>query len=85
MADTVGIVFLTPSFATARTPSRNPTTWTANALITQDSKLPPELDFFKYAQGGPAKRKAGNTDPTSSNAPPEPDARSKRRKVDDEP
>ena len=52
--------------------------------ISQDSKLPPELDFFKYAQGGRAKRKAGNTDPTASSAPFQPDALPKRRKVDHE-
>lgn len=53
-----------------------------NASITQDSKLPPELDFFKYAQKGPAKRKVGNPDPSS--APLRPDAQHKRRKVDHE-
>ncbi|KAF8559411.1 P-loop containing nucleoside triphosphate hydrolase protein [Imleria badia] len=56
-----------------------------NAPITQDSKLPPELDFFRYAQGGgPAKRKAGNADPSSSSTSLRPDAQHKRRKVDHE-
>lgn len=55
-----------------------------HALITQDSKLPPELDFFKYAQGGTGKRKAGNTDPGSSSAPLRRDAQHKKRKVDHE-
>lgn len=52
--------------------------------INQDTKLPPDLDFFKYAQGGRAKRKAGDTDPTTSSAPPRSDAQRKRRKVGDE-
>lgn len=56
----------------------------ANAPITQDSQLPPELDFFKYAQGGTGKRKAGTTDPSSSSAPLRPDVQHKRRKVDHE-
>ncbi|KAF8446273.1 P-loop containing nucleoside triphosphate hydrolase protein [Boletus edulis BED1] len=55
-----------------------------NAPVNQDSTLPPELDFFKYAQGGRAKRKAGNTDPSSSSAPSRPDVRSKRRKTNHE-
>lgn len=55
-----------------------------NAPITQDSKLPPELDFFKYAQGGPAKRKAGHADPSSSSAPLRPDVQHKKRKVNHE-
>ncbi|KAN0100916.1 P-loop containing nucleoside triphosphate hydrolase protein [Tylopilus felleus] len=56
----------------------------ANAPITQDSQLPPELDFFEYAQGGTGKRKAGTTDPSSSSAPLRPDVQHKRRKVDHE-
>ncbi|KAF9229682.1 P-loop containing nucleoside triphosphate hydrolase protein [Gyrodon lividus] len=52
--------------------------------VTQDSELPPELDFFKYAQGGPCKRKAANADTTSSSTPQRPGVQRKRRKIDRE-
>lgn len=55
-----------------------------NDSITQSSKLPPELDFFKYAQGGRGKRKTGNTVPTTSSAPLRPDIQRKRQKVNHE-
>ncbi|KIJ21448.1 hypothetical protein PAXINDRAFT_95026 [Paxillus involutus ATCC 200175] len=52
--------------------------------VTQDSELPAELDFFKYAQGAAGKRKAANAGTTSSSAPQPSDVRRKRRKVDNE-
>ncbi|KAH7883921.1 P-loop containing nucleoside triphosphate hydrolase protein [Phlebopus sp. FC_14] len=55
-----------------------------NIVISQDSELPPELDFFKYAQAGPSKRKAANSEPQLSNATQQPRKERKRRKIDPE-
>ncbi|KIJ68765.1 hypothetical protein HYDPIDRAFT_179802 [Hydnomerulius pinastri MD-312] len=52
--------------------------------VSQDLELPPELDFFKYAQGGSSKRKAANSEATSSNVPQRSETQRKRRKVDHE-
>ncbi|KIK99892.1 hypothetical protein PAXRUDRAFT_822253 [Paxillus rubicundulus Ve08.2h10] len=52
--------------------------------VTQDSELPAELDFFKYAQGAPGKRKAANAETTSSSVLQPSGVRRKRRKVGQE-
>ncbi|KAH9927466.1 P-loop containing nucleoside triphosphate hydrolase protein [Epithele typhae] len=51
----------------------------ANSLTsirTVDGELPPELDFFKYAEGGSSKRKAGTGNAVT-------DSKRKKRKLDE--
>jgi ATP-dependent RNA helicase DDX52/ROK1 len=53
-------------------------------LISHDTQLPPELDFFKYAKASAGKRKAGDKE-SDVHAEGKPEkAERKRRKIEDE-
>ncbi|KAL4069362.1 P-loop containing nucleoside triphosphate hydrolase protein [Scleroderma citrinum] len=52
--------------------------------ISLDAKLPPELDFFKYAKGGSGKRKAIHNEGTGVSSSRQSGTVRKRQKVDDE-